>query len=108
MKREQQLDLFGARKRRDAGIQSAAEHAGHAWNVLAYQFLEGFATAADRPFLIENVVTAAAEAGIPEPPDRRAWGGVVQRAHRAGKITKCGFAASASSNCSPMLLWRRA
>ena len=110
--KEQQLDMFAAaRVRRDTGMQRAVDHADAqepGWSELAYRFLVRYATESDQPFLAENVIAAARAAGLPEPPDGRAYGAVIQRAHREGVTVKAGFAAAATSNCSPKVLWRRA
>lgn len=107
-----QLGLFGQREselRRDAGIERAASHADREsedWQQRAFEILRAFAVRrADAPWLCEDLVLYAASL-IEEPPTKRAWGAVVQRAQRSGLIERCGYALSNSSNRSPMNLWR--
>jgi hypothetical protein len=86
----------------------AEEGAGHAWTVLAYQFVQHFLKdrgAAD-VFLTEALVSAADQWGVPKPKDSRAWGPVIHRAARAGLIVKAGYAED--QFCSPKTVWRPA
>ncbi len=53
----------------------------------AYDFLCGFARAKPGAFSAEDVTDAAAKSGI-STQDRRAWGGVFQRASREGIIRR--------------------
>lgn len=96
-----------ATERRDDGMRRAVDHAdrvSHAWSVLAYQFVQHY-LAYDGPFLAEELVRAAYDYGIPEPPDARAWGAIMNRAARAGLIVKAGY--REDRYCSPKTLWRR-
>ena len=102
-----------ARVRRDDGIQRAVDHAdrvSHAWSVLAYQELVRFLNlnpvCARDGFLAQEYVASARLHKIPEPPDRRAFGAIIQRAARAGLIVKAGY--REDKFCSPKTLWRRA
>jgi hypothetical protein len=54
-------------------------------------------------FTIEQLREAST---LESPTDERAWGGVIQRASRAGLIARCGFAPAKSSNGSPKPVWR--
>jgi hypothetical protein len=54
--------------------------------------------------LAENVRNWASDK-LPDPPDGRAWGAVMQRARRAGYIRKVGYREAQSSNLSPKVLW---
>lgn len=62
------------------GASRAIEHADRVeqgWSDLARGFMAGFIR--QRPyFTSEDVWLAAEAAGIPRPPDRRAWGGIIQ------------------------------
>jgi hypothetical protein len=92
-------------------MKSAVEHAdrvSHAWSALAFMFVQQYAsrrTEGER-FLTEDIVKAASEWGVTDPPDRRAWGAVINRAVRAGFIVRDGY--REDRYCSPKSLWRKA
>lgn len=67
--------------------ERAEQAAGQAFAELADEFLVAFAVQADRPFSSEEVVAAAAAAGI-TCPESRAWGPEFKRAARAGIIRR--------------------
>lgn len=101
-------------ERRDQGIKAAVEHAdaeqsNPKWSVQAEAYAEmmigrrGF-----KPFLMEEIVAAAIRDGIPEPPDRRSWGGIIRALAKRGVVRKMGYAEAATSNCSPKVLWGKA
>jgi hypothetical protein len=96
--------------RRD-GHRAALASAAHAdvvvadWTTKATASLLAFAQ--DRPpFLVEQARRAAESLGLPRPPDRRAWGAVVQRLRRAGVLVCVGYAPAVDSNGSPKCLWQ--
>lgn len=104
-----QLDLFAARQERDNGMAKALAHADAiepAWSDLAYTFLLGFIGASQGEFLTEDV-RAAAHGAVPDPPDQRAWGGIVIRAVKAGLIRRAGYRPMRSKNChaNPKSSW---
>lgn len=66
---------------RAIGMESALDHAGAEWKSQAYTFLIRFAKA-NPIFCGEQVSDAHIEAGLPQPPDLRAWGGLYRRAQR--------------------------
>jgi hypothetical protein len=104
------LDLFTGADLRDAGIATAEEHAEAVepgWKDKAWAALQSFILHHQEPFMAEDVRAAA---DVPPPPDPRAWGGVFQRAARAGLIIKAGFGESRNrqAHCRPTALWRRA
>lgn len=102
------LDWNAAARRRDDGICRAVEHADRespSWSDLALTFLRGWVQGHRGELLAEDVVLAA-RGQVPAPPDGRAWGGVLQRAARAGVIAKAGYAPAKTSNLSPKVLWR--
>lgn len=104
-----QGDLFAARQRRDVGMQSSYQHAEQdvpEWGDLAYNYLLDYARR-HGDFLIEDV-RASAAGYVPEPPELRAWGAVINKAARRGLIRKVGYKLAKSSNCSPKCLWRAA
>lgn len=62
-----------------------AERAAPGFAEGAYRFLCGYAQTHSTPFSSEDAVEVARCIGL-IPPDARAWGGVFQRARRAGVI----------------------
>lgn len=111
-----QNDLFAvthehAALRRDDGIERAGDHADREhleWRERAATLLEAYADKQVRgkPFLIEDATQFAYDAGLPVPPDGRAWGAAVRLAKSKGFIVACGYRAAKSSNLSPKVLWR--
>ena len=86
------FDFEAARKARDAGIRRAVDHAEDVtpkWADRAYDFLQGYLRTNER--LTSEDVREAAKGLVPEPPSLRAWGGVFQRAARAGLIERAGY-----------------
>jgi hypothetical protein len=105
MTEQPQLDFEAARRRRDEGAARAARSAGEEWAEAAYDYFCAFAKCFGKPFLVEQCV-ALANDKIGPPPDARAWGAIAKRAHKAKVVEKVGYAAAATSNCSPKTLWR--
>jgi hypothetical protein len=101
------LDFTAARARRDVGMQRAVDHADRVtdgWREIAISHVDDYARK-HAVFLAEDVI-ADADGKVPEPPSRKAWGAVMQRAAREGTIEKAGYAPARTSNCSPKVLWR--
>jgi hypothetical protein len=103
-----------ARAARDAGIKQAVDHANAVepkWSDQAYAVLLDFLTKPDAyvcSFTSEDVRAHADKLRLPEPPHLRAWGGVFQRASRAGIIAKTGTTTARSANvhCAIIATWR--
>jgi hypothetical protein len=101
-------------ERRDQGIKAAVEHAdaeqpSPKWSVQAEAYAEMMIQRRGyKPFLMEEIVAAAIRDGIPEPPDRRSWGGIIRALAKRGVVRKMGYAEAATSNCSPKVLWGKA
>ena len=98
---------------KNAATTACSAHAdcvSHAWSALAYQMLNHFMemnpVAARNGFLTELYLEFASSRGLPEPPDRRAFGAVINRAVRNGLIVKSGY--REDRFCSPKSLWRKA
>jgi len=92
-----------ARKRRDKGITDSILHADRAardWPDTAYSYLLRFAATEPEPWTAEQFREWAKAKGLPNPPDLRAFGGVVFRAKRLGMIRRVGVAPATSSNLS--------
>jgi hypothetical protein len=103
-------DLFEfaqAKAERDTGIQQAIDHADAeqpGWSTEAYSFLLSYARK-HKTFISEQCTDAALLAGVPPPPDLRAWGHPFRRAAKAGVIVRAGFGISARRHLSPTPLW---
>lgn len=86
------IDFTAARRARDEGIARAVDHADAVapkWSDRAYDFLTAYLRANER--LTSEDVREAAQGIVPAPPSLRAWGGVFQRAARAGLIERAGY-----------------
>ena len=105
------FDFDAAREARDQGIRTAIEHADDVtprWSDKAFELLCEHAQR-HAEFTSEDVRFAAKDS-IPAPPDGRAWGGVFQRAARAGIIARAGYvqARDPKVHCNVVTLWRAA
>jgi hypothetical protein len=99
-----------------AAIQGATRAAAKAdrvhgdWSDRAFSYLERWASRrAGQVFMTEDVRLAGEGSGsFVAPPDRRAWGAVILRAKRAGKLIHAGYAANKDPSChgSPKSQWR--
>lgn len=97
--------LFDGPVLRDRGIQQATDHAGRQWSDQAYDFLLKFLKT-NTTFMAEDVRTASI-GFVPEPPSKRAWGGIIVRAAKQGLIQKVGFrnVKNAKAHCTPAAVW---
>ena len=106
-----QLDAAASQRARDAGMHTATAHADRIeanWTDRAYTLLREFARISD-DFLTEDLRDWAHRVkGFSTPPDGRAWGGVINRAVKAGLIFRIGFKPKKSKNChgQPISVWR--
>jgi hypothetical protein len=99
--------------RRDDGIRRAVNHANYeveGWADMAYEFLQRFLLFNPLPFMAEDVRRYAEQHGVPIPPSKRAWGGVVVRASKAGIIKSCGYGMTSNPKAhrTPAMRWTRA
>lgn len=100
-----------ARQGRDVGMKMAEAHANaveDGWVVQATLIFEKFMKD-HRTFMTEDVrAYAHNEQGLPLPPDGRAWGGVINRMAKSGRIVRVGYAPMKSKNChcNPKSVWR--
>lgn len=94
----------------ERGAQRAAAHAdrvSEGWSDEALKALRLFIIYENYEFTTEEVREYANFLEVPQPPDARAWGAVVKRAHREGIIEPCGYAkAGKSGHAGPRTLWR--
>lgn len=82
-------DLFEIpRARRDAGMSAAATHADRVHDGWTAAALERVKAAAQREETLtcESVRQKAESDGFPQPPDKRAWGRVMQMAAKSGWV----------------------
>lgn len=108
--------LIEALRQRDEGIQRAVDHADRiepSWSEQARWFaLRFFKECEMSPVGVttEDLREAAIAAGIPAPPDGRAWGGIVRALARRGLIRRIGFATARDPkvHCNMVALWRSA
>lgn len=80
-----------------AKASQAASHADRrspGWTADAARLFVDYALlkANGKPFLTEDAVAYAHASGLTDPPDRRAWGGVVGTLKAKRRIAACGFA----------------
>jgi hypothetical protein len=105
-----QQNLFeAAEARAKAGMETAVEHADRVepdWSTDAYEALKTMArTHAGHTFTIEELRLRIGP-WLPEPPDLRAWGAVVQLGIRHGWLRKTGiYAPRASGNGTPTMTY---
>lgn len=93
------------------GMEAAADHAEReteGWNTMAFEAFVRYVAAIKEPFMTEDVRNYAEALGMPEPPDKRAWGSVAMRAKKAGLIVSMGYAPQQSLNShkAPKTLWK--
>ena len=74
---------------RDLGMERVAVSAGDEWIARAYMLIRTLAKYKEE-FTADTVHIAAANVGMPTPPDPRAWGPVMMKARRVGIIVKTG------------------
>ncbi len=100
---------------RDKGISKAEAHAAseHAqWPELAAGYLDRFmrfsCSLQGGRFQTTHFRHWAEVQGLPSPPDPRAYGGIIRRAAKAGRIVADGYACKPdeSSHACPAVVWR--
>jgi hypothetical protein len=108
---DNQLNLFEktGQQLRDEGMQKAEDNANQKtpeWSWYAYKFLLSFIRN-HNTFMVEEV-RESAKGIIPEPPSKRAWGGIVVRAAKNGFIERAGYGKvkNPKAHCTPATLWR--
>ncbi len=97
---------------RDAGIKLSADHAElnePGWQEEAFRLFRIFLDAVTRGFQTEEARSWAESHGLNDPPDKRAWGGIIRRAAREGLILRAGFALAndPKSHRAPSTVWRK-
>lgn len=98
-------------RRRDRGIERALTHAEQErrnWLNLGLQAMNRFlGVRGNLPFLAEAFRVYAKQNHVPDPPDARAWGGVMTAAKREKLIESCGAERALTSNLSYKVLWKK-
>ena len=78
----------------ELGIIQAVDHADEeyeGWADRAFDLLCRYARIRKQPFCSDELRMWATERGLPEPPHRRAWGGVFLKASRRDVIMAAGI-----------------
>ena len=92
------------------GIDKAVEHADAVemgWSERARATLDRYMADHPGPFTSADVIAYADRTGMPKPPDRRAWGGVFQKASKQRAIVKLGYVPHPHRHLSPAIQWDR-
>ena len=85
-----------------------AERDTEGWNKMAFEAFARYVMDVKHPFMTEDVRCYAEALGMPEPPDKRAWGSVAMKAKRSGLVVSMGYAPQQSVNAhkAPKTLWK--
>lgn len=107
------MDGQTGRELAEDGAKRAADHADRlaaGWSDMAFAHALSFmATLPDgQSFTAEQVREYAAKEGFWPAPDQRAWGAVILRLKREGRILAVGYALAKSrkSHSAPSTLWK--
>lgn len=95
------------------GAQRALDHANQAskgWGERALGFVDAYALNHEGTFMAEDVRHEAYAQGFEKPAEERAWGGIMLKAAKSGKIIRVGFGRSRAKNvhANPATVWRGA
>jgi len=107
---QKELDLFTGVQLRDEGIERTLTHADRVienWQEKAYKFLLRYVdNNKDYQFMAEDI-RKESDGIVPEPPNSRAWGGIIVRAAKAGIIKRVGYkkVKNSKAHCTPAALW---
>ena len=101
------LSWADAQRKADEGMTRAVEHADRvepAWSERALDALWAYHLNHDE-FTAEDAREKMHAAGLPYPPDGRAWGAVFKRAASLGWISRIGYAPRRCGNMTPTIIW---
>ena len=84
---------------------SRADRVSPGWTDAACTAVARFAARHQAAWLLEEARTYAEAEGLAPPPDKRAWGAVIQILRRRGVVKLVGYGAAVSSNGSPKCRW---
>lgn len=90
-----EFDFTQGERLRDEGIQTAIDHADHIhtnWSERAFKLFEKWLSGWPYGycFLIEDFRQSAKIHGLPDPPSKRAFGGIAVKAKNRGLIKSIG------------------
>lgn len=110
MSDEKVFDIPAAERARDEGMRHAIDHADSRelnWSNRAYDLFVQYACLHGE-FMTEDVREWAEQQGLPQPPDRRAWGAIAAIARRRGVVVHVRYAPQKSVNAhrAPKSVWR--
>lgn len=93
------------------GMQQAVDHAEEVhdnWADEAYAFLKKYVGYTLTPFMAEEMRLASLNV-VPEPPTKRAWGLIIQRAAREKLIRRVGYKAVSNPRAhgTPAAVWAK-
>ena len=99
-----------ARELANQGMKESADHAEAVepgWNGLAYGMLQNYART-NAEFMTEDVRVWAKVQGLPDPPDKRAWGSIINRAVRASMLARDRYESTKipPAHATPRPVWR--
>lgn len=108
MSHQYSIDFPTGADLRDEGMNKAIIHADYVtekWSDMAYAFLMKYIQS--HPFFMAEDVREASKEIVPEPPHKRAWGGIVRRAATEGFIIGCGIqkVKNPTSHCANAAVW---
>jgi len=78
---------------KEKGIKKAMDNANRVvpeWSELAYKFVKNYVNKRRKPFMAEDVRESSFGV-VPEPPHKRAWGGIIRRVACEGLIVRVAF-----------------
>lgn len=113
MNKQGELDFIQAEINKDDGIKRSelnAECKEKNWSFIAMSMLELFLKFNIGKFMTEDVRHYASKMGMEEPPNSKAWGGVITRAHRNGTIKFMGYGKTSNPRAhrTPACIWAKA
>lgn len=104
------LELFSGETLRDEGIETSITHADSIienWQQTAYQFLLRYVRENKNSKFMAEDIRNSSDGWVPEPPNNRAWGGIIVRAAKAGIIKRIGYkkVKNTKAHCTPAAIW---
>lgn len=80
------------------------------WNECAFEALRQFLNSInDNTFMAEDIRAWASTWGLDNPPSKRAWGAVINRAAKEKLIVFCGYSKTSNptAHATPAGLWKK-
>lgn len=101
--------LFTAEDLRDTGIKMALDHAEEkapTWGERCFQLLLDYMKINNQPFMVEYF-RQWTEGKIEDPPSKRAFGGIITKAAKAGLVKQVGWAKTSNykAHKTPAAVW---